>query len=114
MTPDRIADLKALCEAATEGPWRVSGDGFGGDRIDMGNVGCNTPINITSGGGSGEWSITRFLAHVSAGGNIDERLAHAAMFAESRTAVPELIAEVERLQKSLLDERKARVEASRL
>lgn len=63
MTDERLAEIKALCDAAAPAPWKF---------VDKGNTVQRISIN--------------------ANGH------NAAFIAQSRTIVPELIAEVERLQ----------------
>lgn len=69
MTPDRLAELKRLCEAATPGPWEAN----------MDQVWCDG-----------------WLADV-------HRDENAAFIAAARTALPGLIAEVERLTDELAE-----------
>jgi predicted phage gp36 major capsid-like protein len=78
VTPERIAKLRALCEAATPGPW---------ERLDL--DGAPTPrvgYRIVSGG------IER--SHIAAESRKD-----AALIAAARSALPEALAEIERLTK---------------
>ena len=70
MTPERLAEIRARAEAATEGPWRIDGRRVVYERDGWAEM--VTPI-----------------LHVSA---------DATFIAAARTDVPELVAEVERLQ----------------
>lgn len=74
-------------------PWRVGGDGFMGGLPDRSKIGAVTGLNIVSDGGSGGWSITTFIAHLSAGGDVEKRLARAYLLA----AAPESLGVCERL-----------------
>jgi hypothetical protein len=87
MTPERIAELKRLCDAATEGPWMVSGQ--------VGKI---------------EGHRTHSIIHYIEDKKADETIAvvwydknthlgftDAAFIAAAREALPEAIAEVERL-----------------
>lgn len=89
MTPERIEELKKLCAEATPGPWKGSGfislavPGFG--EFDAKLV----------------WSDSRRMDVAwlpEAATKADQ-----AFIASVRTAVPELIAEVERLRDRLRD-----------
>jgi hypothetical protein len=82
VTPERIAELKKLAEAATPGKW-----------LDWNEWVC------LRGGFEGPEEIV-CTAHLI--GEIDQDEKNAAFIAASRTAVPELIAEVERLQSGYL------------
>jgi|SRR5690625_2284593 len=84
MTPDRIAELRALADAATSGPWRVrwfpvdTVTGEGGDYVvEAGDISGHAEELICYGDWDGDF------------------------IAAARTAVPELLAEVERLTTSL-------------
>jgi len=82
MTPEKLSRWKKLAEAATEGPWTYSGyfadAHFGIDPLFFYSQGeTDFPKSITE-------DDLSFIA-------------------EARTAVPELIAEVERLQRELED-----------
>lgn len=74
MTEERLAALEALCLNAFEGPWSTTPD-----------------VNCDVYGAVGEW-----LAETDDDDN-------AAFIAESRTALPELVAEVRRLRGALED-----------
>lgn len=78
MTPDRIAELRALCDAATKGPWRHSSEGAGWAVLGP------------------EWE------HLVQLGELDTDLDLAVFIAAARTALPEALDEIERLRKSLM------------
>jgi hypothetical protein len=80
MTPDRLKELRALCDAAQPGPWRYSGDKDG--RIDTG------PPDIT------DWED----GYVIYGVDRDE---DARFIVAARTALPEALDEIERLREAL-------------
>ncbi len=77
MTPAQLEELKKLCAAATPGPWRS--ESYGGE------TGCVSEIYTIATGDDGdrENAMTKETA---------------SFIAAARTAVPELIAEVERLR----------------
>ena len=79
MTGERLAELKALASAASPGPWT-----FFGPAPHSGFC-CVLPV------GTG-----RYVATVTNGSR--ETVGNAAFIATARQAVPELIAEVERLR----------------
>ena len=91
MTEERLAALETLCHEATAGPWTVRGRG--GVHMD----------------GSEDFYVLEApsehrvatVAQVSQSGIRMNRLANAELMAESRTALPELIAEVRRLRGTL-------------
>ncbi len=78
MTEERIAHLEALCREAMEGPWRTNGDavicdGTNGDPI------------------TDAYYRGRLICESAEAYN-------AALMAEARTALPDLLAEVRRLR----------------
>lgn len=77
MTPSRLAEIKALADAATPGPWRWFPNPHPNDETIETRIAFGDPWTYSL------WS------------GIRER--DAAFIAASRTAVPELVAEVERL-----------------
>jgi hypothetical protein len=79
MKPERLEELKRICEAATDGPWRYEKKEHWPDC-------AKRPDYI-----DGVW-----LAHDDFLEVHDE--GEAKFIAEARTAIPELLAEVERLQ----------------
>ncbi len=79
MKEDELQALRALCEKAHPGPWRLHGDGFVWAEFDKDKGACSTV-------GSGEGIV----------GEMYEK-DDAAFVAAARDAVPKLIAEVERL-----------------
>lgn len=86
MTPERIAELRALADAATSGPWRVrwfpvdTVTGEGGDYVvEAGDINGHAEELICYGDWDGDF------------------------IAAARTAVPELLAEVERLEARVAD-----------
>ncbi len=93
MTPARIAELRKLCEEATPGPWRHK-----------------APAHITHDGTAtmlaGTIAICTDPVHPSAKRD-------AAFIAAARTALPELIAEVERLREELNVSFKAQIDQMR-
>lgn len=76
MTPERLQELKELCEKASPGPWD--------DEIS--STDC----------GSFEYSTGPW--HDQRGGDTDFAKRDAVFIATARTALPELIAEVDNLQ----------------
>lgn len=95
MTPDRLAEIRAAEQAATPGPWRAEHFEIFADCLHCGERGCEDCDNqggIISDAG---WVIGhKMLAH-SEGDSL--RWEDAQFLALARTAVPELLAEVERL-----------------
>ena len=87
MTPTRIAELRALCAAATAGPWEVDGDGRDvcGFRERLGGASGRPPYEITENNG--------FMRN--------DMAADAAFIAGARTALPEALDEIERLRATL-------------
>lgn len=79
MTPEKLSEWKKLAEAATEGPWKYN-EHARDDNVFSGN---------------------RRIADVYGAriGGTEQNAANATFIAAARTAVPELIAEVERLQR---------------
>jgi hypothetical protein len=92
MDKERLEELKKLCEDATPGPWTPEYSDYG-DEIWFG------------GRGWGMWSLDPvgvYLSGQAQNNNAEdmaEREADAKLIAASRTALPELIAEVEFLTK---------------
>jgi hypothetical protein len=74
-------------------PWRVSGDGFGGDSLDRRRVGSNTPINVVFDWGGAGMAVTEHIAHISAGGNIEKRLENAAFIVHACNEHDNLVAQ---------------------
>lgn len=83
MTPERMAELRRLAEAATPGPWRVSMSGYSVKSQD-----ADVPIVAAVHRG----------AHATAD-DIERWLPNADLIATARTAIPELLAEVDRLKR---------------
>lgn len=79
VTPEKLSEWKALCERATPEPWQRIGT-----HVDLGEIG---------GGGWIEMHIIRRM------GSDPEKVHDLNFVAESRTALPACIAEIERLQK---------------
>lgn len=77
MTPERLAEIKARAEAATPGPWHVNGP----------YASMDTPTILDHNGG-----ILGRTTHYA------WMRENAAFMAAARSDVPELVAEVERLQ----------------
>lgn len=86
MTPERLAEIEALVAAATPGPWSDCGDG------DI--LGDNDEIIV---------GTTIFLRNPSESDR-EYRLKDAGFIAAARTAVPELLAEVRRLEAELAEQ----------
>lgn len=84
MTGDRLAELEALANAATKGPWEVMPDG----RTVCAHVVWHDPGSVTY----------TTVAEVHYDLPIGEATAVAEFSARARTAAPELIAEVRRLR----------------
>lgn len=83
MTPDEIAALRALVDAATPGPWTTKGPGRGwGDHVAVLSPDDDGPA-VALAWASREWKRD------------------AAFIAASRAAVPTLLDEVERLRGAL-------------
>lgn len=101
MTPERLAELKALCEAATPGPWEWT-DTYGCDSDDdeLDNLFCGQVIVKLPDTDDQGWrsASTRHLWFGDMENCTGCDIANAQLIAAARTAVPELIAEVERLQ----------------
>ncbi len=76
ITPEELAAMKARCEKATAGPWTIPHLGHGGDCLARDKD-------------EGDW--TRIARNVKAN--------DLAFIASSRTDVPRLLAEVERLRR---------------
>lgn len=87
----RLAELERLIQEATEGPWTVRGRG----GIHMDGTSDFYVVEARS-----EHRITT-VAQVYQSGVRMERRANAELMVESRTAVPELIAEVRRLYRDI-------------
>lgn len=88
----RIADIKARCEKATEGPWGTGAltvHGAGGDWLAVHSESATMPAR-------------RFLVVAACGPASNESSGHdAAFIAHSRADVPYLVARVERLEAEL-------------
>ena len=84
MKPGRIAELRELCEKATPGPWRWS--------FVIGPSGHRTPRLANSALLQGQGLRGIFRAYPAPGD------ADAALVAAARTALPEALDEIERLQ----------------
>jgi hypothetical protein len=82
MTPARIAELRALCEAATAGPWRVSMTGYSVKSNDDDAPTIAIPHGVS----------------VLTSKQIDRWLANAEFIAAARTALPDALDEIERLR----------------
>ena len=86
MTDERLAELEALCAAATPGPWTPSVDS------DRGYVGEDY----------GRWWLPSFKEAPFSVFSLEDKEAQAdrdaAFLCAARTAVPELLAEVRRLR----------------
>jgi hypothetical protein len=82
MTPEELAEIKARCEKATPGPWCWWGDRFSGRGIGQGD---EYEFGI---------QVVVYLKGVSTDENAD-------FIAHSRTDIPALVAEVERLRAAL-------------
>lgn len=100
MTHERIKELRALCDAATPGEWGlVKGNDHhgpyieaccGGTIADFYMMSDTSSLSIRNGGTSRPiWFMP------------EEAQANAALAAASRTAIPDLLDEVERLQAEL-------------
>lgn len=97
MTPEKLSEWKKLAEAATEGPWYADIT-----RSGPGAAVCRSESVSTVAYPSME--ICKFPhKDLSAAKTIAGRAANFDFIAAARTAVPELIAEVERLQRELKD-----------
>ena len=88
MTPKRLTEIKARCDAATKGPWQYCGHGRGGCQCGSvfgvdGNVGVHHAP-----------SLEMFDGVPQVPGIMADQL----FIAAARQDVPDLIAEVERLQ----------------
>ena len=90
MNEERLAELEALCEAATPGPW---------ERVDVHGV----PLGIgTEQQPGGKSRVYRMIVNVLRKGDKDRDLPRlrgdANFIATARTALPEALAEIRRLQ----------------
>lgn len=89
MTPERIAELKALCAAATPGPWlqEIRDELWHNKAFPVARVlGANL-------------SMVANTQQLATGPNLS--LTNAALIAASRTALPEALAEIEQLHADL-------------
>jgi hypothetical protein len=92
VTPERIAELWALCDAATPGPWTFECLDAGSDEDDA-SGGC--------------WQVPEPLVTASSEGDyLNGR--NAWFIAAARTALPEALDEIERLRADLRDAVSAR------
>lgn len=91
MRPERIAELRDLLAAASDGPWDTSIDGRG---------------TAVFGGGD----MVTLCRHVA---DSKRARANAALIAAMRNALPELLDEVVRLQFEVVKEKAARLNAER-
>lgn len=81
MTPKRIAELRALCEAATPGPWETVGTEIDAPTEEVVTADC-APCG---------WSGC-------SGARVEVSGANADFIVQARTALPEALDEIERLQ----------------
>lgn len=116
VTPERLNELAALANAATPGPWVPSEDATT-DVVIWGEADKSYEdyvwvANIAEGEPTGMWNVMADGRRVptnpndkpiiiGAGGFEKQTEANAAFIAAARTAVPDLIAEVRRLQREL-------------
>jgi hypothetical protein len=96
ITPERLAEIKARYEAATDGPWHGQHDEFG--CVQIGNYGW-----VCGGANEPEYDIDSEQGHADA-----EFIAHA------RTDMPDLVAEVEFVHGQLVKQMRANVETFEL
>lgn len=90
MDAERIEAIRGRVEAAIEGPW---------DRHDFGYAGEQEPSSIVVHTGKFDWEAVRDGETVIAGMGWDaQENANAEFIAHARTDVPDLLAEVERLE----------------
>ena len=85
MTPERLAEIRTRAEAATEGPWEATWE----EGDDWWSI-TGAPQRV---GAGGPWAVCPEVATSDARDPAD-----ATFIAAARTDVPELVAEVERLQ----------------
>jgi hypothetical protein len=100
VTDERLKELKAICEAATSGPW-ILDETFCG-AVSYGVAGVKTESNEGYQAGENWWS--RDVCHSLHGLRVasDTQQADNLRFvATARTAIPELIAEIERHREGL-------------
>ncbi len=89
MTPSRLAEIKARCEAATEGPWLV------GHRLyDDGAVMCRCDAGPCTPDADGKIKGNLFNANYSIGNRENDN----SFVAHARQDLPDCIAEIERLR----------------
>ena len=88
MTPERLAELTRICDAATPGPWVEHCDGI--ETTDPGS------LDITAKRGPYKGAVV-----VTDSGVYPPHEDDAAFICAARTAMPELLAEVGRLQSML-------------
>jgi hypothetical protein len=99
MPAERIAELRALADAATKGPW-VWSDGILQQALVMHDI-IIWPTSAINGGHDGD-EPTPGEQLGAVGDHAEEHAAdNMAFIAAARTALPELLAEFERLQREL-------------
>ena len=102
MTPERLKQINARCEAATEGPWKI------GHRLyDDGAVMCRCAPGPCTPDADGKIKGNLFNANFAIGHRENDN----AFIAHARQDLPDCTAEIERLQK---DRDKWRKEAERV
>ena len=85
MTPERLAEIRARAEAATEGPWEATWE----EGDDWWSI-TGAPQRV---GADGPWALCPEVATSDARDPAD-----ATFIAHARTDVPDLVAEIERLR----------------
>lgn len=106
MTPARLNELRALCDAATEGPWKTCGAsddrckcGHVWSRPRDGHIATAMHIDQYAKDDPGRLEAEELVPH-----DLDEMVGNARFIAAARTAIPELLDEIERLKKLIGDD----------
>jgi len=93
MKPERLAEIRARCEAATEGPWRVHGVDKHWDKH-------QAYYKVRGSIPGRKWQIAdcRYVDHEEGCYDEGEAAANANFIARARQDIPDLLAEVEALR----------------
>lgn len=97
MTEERLKELKDLCDKATPGPWIYD---WGNWQVESGN-----PDHSRAGVANAVLDEENHYESFGLKGKQNDPVDNCLFIAESRTAIPELIAEVERLKEKLKEYR---------
>ena len=88
MTPERLAEIRARCEAASPGPWFamfIAGAGGGG-------------ADVSANDEQGTYHVAECSRIVEADGTLPQTKANRDFVCEARRDIPDLLAEVDRLR----------------